>query len=132
MTVSKSFTGVGDGPDFLIRQGEEFTYQVSGTFVGTVVLQQYLRGGWFPLVTATGPVSGTMVAEAGGKDHARYRFRCSAFTSGTIETVLADVAEVISQNGDWWVEASGDSPARSIAFKVRDGGVTRTVAEITV
>lgn len=34
-------------------------------------------------------------------------------------------------NGDWWVEASGSSPARVVAIKARDGGATRTVASIT-
>ena len=35
-------------------------------------------------------------------------------------------------NGDWWVEASGTTPTRVIALKCRDGGVTQTIASITI
>lgn len=35
-------------------------------------------------------------------------------------------------NGDAWVEASGTTPNRLISLKVRDGGVTYTLAEIEV
>ena len=34
-------------------------------------------------------------------------------------------------NGQWWIECVGVSPARVAAIKVRDGGVTRTIASIT-
>lgn len=33
--------------------------------------------------------------------------------------------------GDWWVECSGTSPSRTCALKVRDSGVTRSVAFVT-
>jgi len=35
-------------------------------------------------------------------------------------------------NGDWWVEASGTTPTRVISLMVRDGGVSQTLATITV
>lgn len=35
-------------------------------------------------------------------------------------------------DGDVWVEASGDSPNRVIALKVQDQGTSRTIASITV
>ena len=34
-------------------------------------------------------------------------------------------------DGDVWVEASGDSPTRTIALKVQDAGTTWTLASIT-
>lgn len=34
-------------------------------------------------------------------------------------------------NGDWWVDVTGTSPSRVAAIKVRDGGVTKTIASIT-
>jgi hypothetical protein len=35
-------------------------------------------------------------------------------------------------NGDWFVEASGTTPTRVISLMVRDGGVSQTLATITV
>lgn len=35
-------------------------------------------------------------------------------------------------NGEVWVEASGTSPSRVLALKVRDGGTTYTLLSITV
>lgn len=96
MTVSKSFSAVGVSDVLAVHVGQQFTYSVSGTFVGTVVLekQDKGRGEWKPIapdVTATGSASGTLTAEEGGKSEARYRWRCSAYTSGTIVTSLAEV-----------------------------------------
>ena len=34
-------------------------------------------------------------------------------------------------DGDVWVEAEGTSPTRTIAVKVQDQGITRTLASIT-
>ena len=42
-------------------------------------------------------------------------------------------AEPVSpQDGDMWVARSGTSPSRTIALKVRDGGTTHILFEITV
>jgi hypothetical protein len=88
-TVTKSFTAVGDGPDLLVNTGDTVTYSQSGTFVGTTVLQQIIAGGATPIVTATGASSGSFIAQAKGNDaKARYRYRATAYTSGTIVTSL--------------------------------------------
>jgi hypothetical protein len=97
MSVSKSFTAVGDGPELLVRNQEQFSYDVSGTFVGTVKLEQESHGGWTVVASVTTAASGTVVCEAGNKPHARFRFRCSAFTSGTIVTALTAVTSEVSQ-----------------------------------
>lgn len=34
-------------------------------------------------------------------------------------------------DGDFWVEASGTSPTRTISLMVRDGGTTHAVAQLT-
>lgn len=34
-------------------------------------------------------------------------------------------------DGDWWVDVTGTTPNRIAAIKVRDGGVTRTIASLT-
>jgi hypothetical protein len=90
-TASKSFTAVGAGPDKVVRKGEQVTYAVSGSFVGTVVLEQYIGGGWTALVSKTAAATGTVTPDYGNKTQARVRFSCSAYTSGTIVTAIADV-----------------------------------------
>ena len=58
-------------------------------------------------------------ASAVGDASIAFRARTSLATPGS----LAD--------GDWWVEATGTTPSRVAAIKVRDGGVTRTIASVT-
>lgn len=111
-SVSKSFTAVGDGPELLIRRGESFDYDVSGTFVGTVLLQQFHRGGWNTLATATGAASGTVTLDS-NKPATRVRFRCTVRSSGTIVTELSAVTTEVSQSvrnaaGDAVLEVSED------------------------
>jgi hypothetical protein len=93
MTTSKSFTEAGNGPEHTARRGESLSWTVSGTFVGTVLLEQYIRGGWSPLATLAGPASGTVLVGCNER-MAYYRFTCSEFTSGTIVTAIADVTTI--------------------------------------
>lgn len=89
-TVSTSFTSAIAGADLLVGARDTVTFSVSGTFVGTSVLEQFVGGNWTPLVTATGASSGSFVAEPFQAEiTARYRYRVSAFTSGTVVTSLA-------------------------------------------
>lgn len=98
--VSKSFTAVGLGPEILVRRGESFTYAVSGTFVGTVKVEQEDHGGWTVLASKTTAASDTLTVDS-NKPRARIRFRCAAFTSGTIVTSLTSAtSEVTSQITD--------------------------------
>lgn len=86
--MTKSFTAVGLSNELAVRQGESISYDISGTFVATVVVeQQQPNKDWAVLATATGAASGTVVGEHPGLN--RFRFRCSAFTSGTADCVLA-------------------------------------------
>lgn len=88
-TVSNSFTAVGVGPVFRGRKGRSFTYDLSGTFEATMVLEKVLSGGGvIPVVTLTEAGSGTIEVE----ETASYRWRCKLFTSGTAVTSLADVS----------------------------------------
>ena len=43
--VNETFTSVRAGGGILVLRGEEFTYQVSNTFVGKVVLEFTTDGG---------------------------------------------------------------------------------------
>lgn len=90
MSVSKSFTAVGAGPEILIRNNEQVTYDLSGTFAATLKVEQFEKGGWTVLASATEAASGTLTITA-PKGSARIRFRCSAFTSGTAVTSLTAV-----------------------------------------
>lgn len=102
-TISTSFTAVGVGAQLLVKHGDSFSYSVSGTFVGTVIIESSQN----PLsffnstgVSATAAASGTIVVNAPDQGYVYYRFRCSAFTSGTIVTSLADVAKVLVSRDD--------------------------------
>lgn len=96
-TVSKSFTATGNGNLIFIRSKEKFTYDVSGTFVGTVRIGRSTDGGqsWKEVVGAmTAAASGTVTND--GLDTAHYMFVCTAFTSGTIVTAMVDVTTVVN------------------------------------
>lgn len=107
ITVSKSFTATGNGDALFVRNNESFTYSVSGTFVGTVVLEKSNNGGltWTPITSATGAASGTVVVENTDGSAVVVRFRCSAFTSGTIVTSLVEVSETVQR----FLNRAGDS-----------------------
>lgn len=103
-TISASFTAVGNGSSFSVRVGDKFTYAVSGTFVATVVLEKSETAGqsWATVVnTATAADSGTLTAEGKTKKaHVLYRYRCSAYTSGTAVCALADATQTIQEFKD--------------------------------
>jgi hypothetical protein len=93
MTTTESFTATGNGSEHAVRRGETLSWDVSGTFVGTVVLEQYVRNNWSPIASAAAPASGTVLADCNER-MARYRFTCSEFTSGTIVAEIADVTTI--------------------------------------
>lgn len=103
-TASKSFTATGNGTQLLVRSGALFSYAITGTFVGTVILERTRDGGitWEVLATKTAPASATLLCETPDGGPAVHRFRCSAYTSGTIVTTLSDSSDVLtrSRNGD--------------------------------
>jgi hypothetical protein len=100
--VSASFTGLGVGTQFFIGHNEEFDYSVSGTFSGTVVIEESETSGmaWVEVLRATGAGSGRFRTNHSGGGDARYRFRCIAYGSGTIVTSLADVDDIVFQVRD--------------------------------
>lgn len=112
-TVPNSFTAVGAGPLFKALKGKSFTYSLSGTFVATLILEKSDNNGatWEAVITATGAASGTIYVDA----DANYRWRCSAFTSGTAVTSIDDANDAIQtvQNQD------GET-----VFQINDDGIT--------
>jgi len=102
-TVNKSFTATGSSAELFVRHGEEITYDLLGTFVATAVLE-YSRDGinWTPVVTGTSATSGVHEARFPDRGTAIYRWRCSAYTSGTAIARLfknPEVAQAGSVNG---------------------------------
>lgn len=91
-TASTSFTSVSNGSQIFVKNLDSLTYSVSGTFVGTVVLERTRDNGlsWDYVLSAAAASSGTFKVETPAMEAAVYRFRCSAFTSGTIVTSIAD------------------------------------------
>lgn len=66
-----------------------FTFGLSGTWAGTVDLERSSDGGaTWPEVVETYTANTSKNAESPSSDYS-YRLNCSAFTSGTINWVLA-------------------------------------------
>lgn len=90
-TTSKSFTAIGSSDVFYLRQGESALFTVSGTFSASWALEKVLGNGVAvekTLLTGTGTTSATVKAD----QDMILRVSCTAFTSGTMDTSIADVA----------------------------------------
>lgn len=116
MTVSKSFTALGNGLDFRLPAGQSATWSVSGSFTGTVVLEHTRDGGstYQPVEeTLTAPGNGVFQHSGVNNSPAIYRWRCSVFGSGTIVTSLADasdpVLEVVDADGETLIDVNDGS-----------------------
>lgn len=112
-SLSGSFTGVGVSPDLIVRAKESFSFSLAGTFVGTVVLERAGKGrsSWEPISSSSAAVSSTGVVDK----LSRYRLRCSAYTSGTIDWTLAEGSDVIQQ----WLDHDGN-----VLFSITEAGVS--------
>lgn len=112
-TVSASFTTVSAGAQFPLRQKESATYSVSGTFTATAVLERTRDGGqtWQTVGTFAATASGTVVNESPRLE--LYRFRTTAYTSGTVVTSLVDSADILHE----WRAKDG-----TLAFRIKDDG----------
>lgn len=86
MQNNKSFTAVGNGTLFVPTPGINFTYAVTGTFVGKWQLLVAHDGVNFDVVdSGSGVKSGVHTPPMGAKvGTPTYKFRCNAYTSGTI------------------------------------------------
>lgn len=90
--ISTSFTAVGTSNALDVKLGGLVAYNVSGTFVGTVLIERSVHAGvsWATAATLTAPGSGILVSSNPNSGPEQYRIRCSAFSSGTIVTTLQD------------------------------------------
>lgn len=91
-TSSTSFTEVAAGNPIHIRHNDQYTYSLSGTFVGTIRLESSTSGGlaWDVVSSHTSAASGTIRNEDKGGSDILVRWNCTAYTSGTAVTSVAD------------------------------------------
>lgn len=102
VAVTNNFTATGNGDKFapaasIQVPAEPFNIAVSGTFVGTVVLEKSFDNGT-TYIPVNRPGTNTAISyTAPGcevlyepETAVNYRWRCSAYTSGTITTRLSN------------------------------------------
>lgn len=104
-TISSSFEDVGAGASIFVNSGDAFTYAVTGTFVADGLLEKSESlNSWETVLTFSEAASGSIEVESKGAKGVFFRFRCTDYTSGTMETALADSAktllEINSNDGD--------------------------------
>ncbi len=106
--LDDSFTAVGGSLTLPTDVATSASYEVSGTFVGTVALQRTVNGGlsWSTIATLSdvGTVD-SFVAEPGW-----YRWYCTAYTSGTIDCEL-----VITPPNAAVITTAGGVPAFTVS-----------------
>jgi hypothetical protein len=87
-TASVSFTGVALGAAIAAAAGSLVNYRLSGTFSATLLLERSFDGGlsWELFGSFTNAASGQIPVTRA----ALYRWRCSAFTSGTAVTAAEE------------------------------------------
>jgi hypothetical protein len=119
-TISKSFTAVGSSDQLLVRNGDSFTYDLSGTFVATLRLQVSGNGGlsWENVTEVTAATSGSVLNESRDQAPRVYRWNCTPFTSGTAVTTMVEVDRVLSQVKD---------DNGNVLSQVTESGVTAAV-----
>jgi hypothetical protein len=86
--VTGTFNGLGTSLTLTPRAMRSFNFSLWGTFVATIILERSFDGGttWLPLrmppaYSFNCPLSDTF---QDGEYGNQYRFRCSSYTSGTI------------------------------------------------
>lgn len=121
-TVSKTFTTHSTASDvLLVYGGESFTYDVSGTFVGTVKLQRSRNGSsWenFLVISSsfstTPALTGTIQVETARGVRQFFRVYASTHSEGSIVTSIADANDLVEEKPNLKGVA---------AFKLYDDGV---------
>lgn len=120
-TLTQAFTSAVAGAVFGIAPGQSISYAVTGTFSATWVLEKQVgSGAWQQVATATDATgSGTFRAEVNPE---RLRFRCSAYTSGTITSTITDVDDTLAE----WENEDGLT-----ILAVKDNGISAKFSSLT-
>ena len=104
-TVSTSHTAVSESATLIVpAAGETISFALSGTYIATIVMERSVGSGedaWEPILgpfnTDDATEAADYVTQTRGE---RFRSRCTAFTSGTAVTTVADGDKVIRRNTD--------------------------------
>lgn len=115
MTISTSFSAKGVGSPLPMDKQQTLGYAVTGTFVGTVLLEHSFTSGqsW---EDADRTITTTASGEIAVRRDAWYRFRCTAYTSGTIVAAIDDsTVDTV---------ASVNNLAGTSVFGITDDGIT--------
>ena len=122
-TVSGTFTAVGNSSNLFVTEDKDVTYQLTGGATATVVLERSYNNGttWSTIDSFTGNTLNTITNIS---KKAIYRFRCSAYTSGTVTYLLKDATDE--------VEGLGSTPNANIkVYNYGAGPVYQTRLECT-
>jgi hypothetical protein len=82
MATTGTFTGLGVSGAAIVATPGDAAFAITGTFVGTLLLERSILNGyaWITLATFTGPAADLLPST----QCMQFRFRCVAFTSGTV------------------------------------------------
>lgn len=88
MTITAHFTATGSSSSLPMQIGQTLSYAIAGTFVATIALERSDNGGasWETVLTKTTTASADYLVEV----KAWYRWRCTAYTSGTATVSLEE------------------------------------------
>ncbi len=130
--MSTSFTGTGNGPHVIAGSGDTLTYELSGTWVATMVLEKSTSGGlaWSTVATKTSNTDIDFLVETSDLGDAWYRWRCSAFTSGTVVSDLTVTAASTGGSGSGSLGSDVDLASAEVTgvLPVANGGTASSTA----
>lgn len=130
------FTEASIGNAIGVRRGNRLYYKIYGTFSATVLLQKSTSSGsWVTIGTFTGASEGYL--DCDDVNGLRYRFVCSAYTSGTVTAFLREVDSLerteLNSDGEPIVEYYRDSVRFVKRVEMPDGkGNVLTSLSVTV
>lgn len=133
--ITASFTGAGVSSLQILKPGQRAAYSVTGTYTGTLVLEQASKGdgAFLPVsnvsgarVTVTDGTTQGYVENQGTRD-LRLRFRSTGTMTGTAVATIADLPLGPAIAAASLGAASG---ATVSAFETVDGLVRRTVLQV--
>ena len=118
-SISTAHTATGVGLQIRVPYEKSHSYTITGTFVGTWVIE-YSKDdiNWIQLATGTGTQTIiTTINDQTGKDAINIRSNCTAFTSGTLTAVVADVTDALPEHDIV-------APDGTVLFSVDEAGVS--------
>jgi len=131
-SISTAFTSVTTGTAIRIRPGESFTYVVTGGATATWQIQRKVgSGAWESIATGTG--NQTILTVTNDSYESReYRAACTAYTSGTMTVVVADVeGDVLKMPGPG-ADAIIQNGAGDVMLKATESGVYLRQKPVTI